>query len=368
MRILHVTPFYEPAWAFGGIARASSALCRALAERGHDVHVVTARLDPGHAREELLGGVRVLRLPVPRPLGRLLIPWSPALPAVLRSQAAACDVAHLHGHRNPFVLAAVTALRGAGRPWVLSPHGTSPHHGQRRLAKAAVDRLGGRAALLRATALVAVSEAEAHDLPRPATVIPNGVAEPGPAPEARGGPHPRPRLLFVGSDRPQKRGQLLPELLDALPQAELELVGPMGRAFLGLFGRHAGRVRARGVLQATDLAEAYANADVLVHPAVGEAFGLVPFEGALAGTAGVVAGGHGCGEWFGAAGGCVVRPDDVPALAAALRLRLGDRGLAERERVAVAGFARKRLTWPRAAAEHEALYTSLVQARAGDGA
>ena len=37
------------------------------------------------------------------------------------------------------------------------------------------------------------------------------------------------------------------------------------------------------------------------------------------GTPAVVAGGHGCGEWFGRAGGCVVAPDDAAALAEAVR-------------------------------------------------
>ena len=43
MKLLHVTPFYEPAWAYGGMVRAVAGLCRALAKRGHDVTVVTAR-------------------------------------------------------------------------------------------------------------------------------------------------------------------------------------------------------------------------------------------------------------------------------------------------------------------------------------
>ena len=39
-----MTPFYEPAWAYGGMVRASAALCRALAGRGHQVTVATALL------------------------------------------------------------------------------------------------------------------------------------------------------------------------------------------------------------------------------------------------------------------------------------------------------------------------------------
>jgi len=35
MRILHVTPIYEPAWKAGGVVRSTSLLCKALAELGH---------------------------------------------------------------------------------------------------------------------------------------------------------------------------------------------------------------------------------------------------------------------------------------------------------------------------------------------
>jgi glycosyltransferase involved in cell wall biosynthesis len=199
-----------------------------------------------------------------------------------------------------------------------------------------------------------VSESEARDLPRPARVIPNGVEGCGVAPsiESRG----RPRILFVGTDRPQKRGHLLPPLLAALPDAELHLVGRFHARFLRLFAPLANRAAVRGVLAGDALAAAYANADVVVHPAVGEAFGLVPFEAALAGTAAVVAGGHGCGEWYERAGGCVVPPDDLRALTHAVRARLDDRAMATEEARIVAGFARDQLTWERAAQAIETVY------------
>src|SRR6185436_16988948 len=98
-------------------------------------------------------------------------------------------------------------------------------------------------------------------------------------------PHPRPRLLFVGTDRPQKRASVLPRLLDGLPHADLHLAGRFGPGFVRAFGAAGERVTSCGVLAGDALAAQYAAADVVVHPAVGEAFGLVPFEAALAGTA-----------------------------------------------------------------------------------
>ena len=102
---------------------------------------------------------------------------------------------------------------------------------------------------------------------------------------------------------------------------------------------------------------------MVVHPAVGEAFGLVPFEAAFAGTAAVVAGGHGCGEWYGRAGGCVVPPDDLAALTNAVRVRLDDPGIAKREAQAVAEFARDQLTWDQTARAIESVYRDVREDR-----
>jgi glycosyltransferase involved in cell wall biosynthesis len=361
VRILHVTPFYEPFWAYGGMARCSAALSRALARRGAQVTVATALLDRSAPIEEVADGVRVLRYPGPEILKRFLVPWAHGLRAFLRRELSSFDIVHLHGHRNGLAVTTSRALTAVGRSWVLLPNGTFPHHHQHRAVKALFDRLLGNTIVKRAAALVAVSQAEARDLPRPARVIPNGVTPCGtPAPPAW---RSRPRVLFVGTDRPQKRGQILPDLLAALPDAELKLVGRFGAPFLARFAPFGARVVVSGVLAGDALASAYADADVLVHPAVGEAFGLVPFEAALAGTPAVVAGGHGCGEWYGRAGGCVVPPDDLGAMTSAVLARLEGPLVARQEARTVAEFAVRELTWDRAAEATEALYREVLEAR-----
>ena len=354
-----MTPFYEPAWAYGGMVRASAALCRALVARGHEVTVATALLAAGLPPDERLGGVRVRRFPAR--LKRFLVPWARGLAPYCSRELPSFDVVHLHGHRNGLAVTAARALRNAGRRFVLTTSGTFPHHGQHRLAKRLFDRSVGDAIVADAAVVVAVSESEARDLPRPARVVPNGVLPAGVSngARARGGA----RLLFVGNDRLQKRGHLLPELLDALPGTDLALVGPLGAAFLRRFARFGPRVAARGVLSGDALAAAYAGADLVVHPAVGEAFGLVPFEAAFAGTAAVVAGGPGCGAWYERAGGCVVPPDDVARLASAVRERLDRPDRAEAEARAVAAFAGEQLTWERAAEAMEAVFAEVAAAR-----
>jgi glycogen synthase len=41
LKILQVTPFYYPAWAYGGAPRVVYELSGSLAKRGHDVTVYT---------------------------------------------------------------------------------------------------------------------------------------------------------------------------------------------------------------------------------------------------------------------------------------------------------------------------------------
>ena len=41
MHILHLSPYYRPAYAFGGVVRAVEGIAGALAARGHQVTVLT---------------------------------------------------------------------------------------------------------------------------------------------------------------------------------------------------------------------------------------------------------------------------------------------------------------------------------------
>jgi glycosyltransferase involved in cell wall biosynthesis len=346
------------------MARAASELCQALAGLGHEVTVFTCSTAAA-VSEERRGAVRVRRFPGPGWLGARLVPFARGIEEAIAAEAGTFDIAHLHGHRSGIVRQAAAALRRAGVGWVLQPHGTFPHHGQRRLAKAVWDAFGMEA-VTRARALLALSGAEARDLPAPAVVVGSGVALPGgdqPLATATAA-STRPRLLFVGSDAPQKRGRALVDLMRATPEADLDLVGPMGARFVAGFGAVAARVTVRGVLEDDALVAVLKAADLLLHPAVGEAFGMVPFEAALAGTGAVVADGHGCGEWFARAGGCVVPPDDPDRLGREVRRRIADPALGRAEAAAVAFFAGRELTWPQAALRVSAVYDTVVGGRA----
>jgi glycosyltransferase involved in cell wall biosynthesis len=363
LRILHVAPFYAPAPGFGGMARAAAALAKEQAARDHEVLVLTARLDGSPAAdEERAGGLVVRRLGGPLALAVRLVPWGSGVRRQVAETGGAIEVAHVHGHRTPLAVRAAMELRRRRIPYVFQPHGTFRDHGRHRLVKLVWDRTLGDALVAGAAATLAVSHAECADLPAPAEVVGNGVVAPGAVPhQAKRVPN---RLLFVGSDSPQKRADVLPALLDALPSASLDLVGPIGPTLLERFARFGRRVRAQGPLDDARLAEAYAGAQLLVQPGVREAFGLVAFEAALFGTPAVVAGGHGAGEWYGKAGGCVVPPDDARSLAAAVAERLAQPELCAREAERVARFASGELTWARVADRVDGLLARVAAARA----
>ncbi len=137
------------------------------------------------------------------------------------------------------------------------------------------------------------------------------------------------------------------------------MVGPFSGAFRRAFRSFGARVRFAGILEPTALGAVLAEAAVLVHPAVGESFGLAPFEAALGGAAPVVTAGHGCGAALAAAGGRTVPADDADALASAVGARLDDPALASREAAAVASFASRELTWERAARALERVYEAI---------
>jgi glycosyltransferase involved in cell wall biosynthesis len=167
-------------------------------------------------------------------------------------------------------------------------------------------------------------------------------------------------------------------LVAALAQVQdldwrLTLVGPLDRdpgfveavrgqvAGLGL----AERVRFAGACSREEVGKAYAEADVLVLASRAESYGMVVTE-ALAHGLPVVAGAvGGVPEALGRAGdgstpGLLVRPDDVDALASALRRWLTDPLRRHRLRRAA---RQRRLTltgWPRTTAD---LSTVLIQVR-----
>ena len=98
MHIVHSVPFFDPATQFGGPVAQLRLTCRGLAERGHEVSVVTTELGigPDLAREQWIekDGYRIWYARVGRP-GRIAPYYAPRVGPALRDALSSADVLHL---------------------------------------------------------------------------------------------------------------------------------------------------------------------------------------------------------------------------------------------------------------------------------
>ena len=388
LRVLHVVPYFHPAWAYGGIPRLAWGLCRALAERGHSIRVVTTdaldrehRLPPGPA---ILDGLPVHRLR--NASNRLAYDHQLFLPlgarAVLQAEAARADIVHLHGWWHLLNNAAVQAAPTL--PTVMTPNGTLLPHERKTRLKEAWQAVLGRPVQQAVDRWVAVSRAEVNQFARAGIprdrvhVVHNGIdlgefeaLPPRGAFRARFGLGDGPLVLYLGKLTPRKGVDHLVEAMARMGRSDARLViagNDMGvrtaleRQVEGL--GVAGRVLFTGLLTGEDRLGALSDADVLVYASTEEIFGLVPFEGLLCGTPAVVSDDCGCGELVAQArAGQLVRYGDPQQLARALDGLLDDRP--RRDRMVARGrrFIADEFAWPRIAAQTEAVYRAALRDR-----
>ena len=117
MKVLFILTYYRP--HVSGLTIYVERLARALVRRGHQVTVLTSQYEGRLAREEVLDGVRVLRVPVAFRFNKGV--FMPAFAPQAWREIRAHDVVSIH---LPQVEAAVAALltRLAGRKPLLTYH------------------------------------------------------------------------------------------------------------------------------------------------------------------------------------------------------------------------------------------------------
>src|SRR5688572_12704971 len=117
MKILTVLTYYRPHTS--GLTIYAERLARAFVRRGHQVTVMTTQYEPSLLREELMDGVRIIRVPVAARVSKGVI--APTFGLVATKLVAQHDVVQLH---LPQFDAPGVALRGRffGKPTVLTYH------------------------------------------------------------------------------------------------------------------------------------------------------------------------------------------------------------------------------------------------------
>lgn len=314
MRVLQVTSYYAPAWAYGGPPRVMTDFATGLAERGHDVTVFTTDvLDADERARPLrqeLNGVHVERFPN---LSNSLA-WRakkylpPGLVLATARRMSKFDVVHATDARTLATATAYLAARTAGVPFVLSAHGSLPgSSGVRGAVKHAYDRALVRPMLERAALLLAQTAHEERlyrssggrdeavrllPLPLDLSVVPE-TFEPGFLRARAGFAADLPVVLFLGRIHYLKGLDLLVDAMRPLLQA-----GEAGLAVVGRDDGHwdeiamrnaalisNGALRFLGPLYGVERFHAYADADLFaLTPRHWEETSVAALEAAASGT------------------------------------------------------------------------------------
>lgn len=312
MRILHIIPYFYPAWAYGGTCRAAWELARALARKGQDVVVYTTDALDSQSRArptyEIVDGVEIHRVPnVSNHLAwnRIFLPLG--FGRRVRPALEQADVAHLHEFRSYQNAVALPIMERLGVPFVLTAQGGLPRIMGRYALKAVYDRFVGQRILKHAARLHALNELEHKQSielgvePERIAILPNGVDldEYRELPPVNGFrerfhiPPGVPIVLFLARVNKIKGVGFLVSSFDEvrkeLPESMLVIVGP-DDGYLSEVKRQVhllgidDRVRFTGYLDGADKLEAYQAASVYVLPSAYEMFAITLLESLACGT------------------------------------------------------------------------------------
>ena len=310
LHILHIVPYFNPAWAYGGPVRVAYELNRRLVERGHEVLVYTTDALDSTGRSpaglQVVDGVEVRRfrnLSNQMAWNRLFVPmgFGRGLADLIRR----FDVVHLHEFRTLQNVWALPSLRKHKLPYIVMPQGGLPPKLGRTAIKYLYDTFYGRPLLRGASRLHALTEMERRQylglgLPDARIIIiPNGIdvtAFDGEVDvvawkQRHNIPEGKPIVLFLARLNRIKGPEFLvaafAEALRQRPDVVLVLAGPDDgvqheiEAQIDALGIR-GAVRFVGYVSGeADKAAAYRAADVYVLPSRYEILGITLLESLL---------------------------------------------------------------------------------------
>jgi len=391
VRILHISPYFYPAWAYGGTCRAAWEVARPLAARGHTVSAYTTDALDAHTRAtpdfEVVEKVAIHRahnLSNRLAWNRLFLPLT--FTQGLTEACREADVVHLHEYRSYLAAVTLPILKRTHAPFIVTPQGSLPVLG-RSLLKSIYDPLVGQALLKEAAGLHATSPMERDQFLEAGAdaqrihLIPNGIDTadyehlPGPGDfRARNNiPANAPLVLFLARINRIKGVDFLvsafAQVAKALPEAILALVGPDDGYLaqvkhqvseLGL----ADRVRYIGYVSGTEKLQAYLSADVYVLPSNYEILGITLLEALACGTPVITTDRCGLAPTLAEAGlGTVVKFGEVEALSTQLLDALQNRGTLRQEAERRRTYVLSHFSWDKIADSWESVYAQCARKR-----
>jgi glycosyltransferase involved in cell wall biosynthesis len=388
MHSLHVTPYYTPAYAFGGVTRSVEGMTRALVRRGQRVSVLTTDALDQRSRctgptEEVVDGVHIYRASNISVWlrGRLNLSTPNTMQPLARQLLPDVDIVHCHEFRTVENLLVTPLAARLSKPLVLSPHGTLALTTGRGRLKVWWDRLLSPALAQRFDQVIGLTAAEMAEaqalwpafgrrrIPAAFSVIPNGV-DPAAYADLPGRTAFRkqyelgegPICLFMARLHPRKGVAVLVEAFKhtAVPGARLVIAGPDEGLLTTLRPQLDERFILTGYLDGSARLAAFAAADLFALPATGEGLPMVVLEALAAGLPVILSPGCNLPEVAAQGAGLEVEPAVEP-LAAALRQLLTDPDQRERMRAAALRLVHEHFTWDAIAAQLEAVYAELIQ-------
>ncbi len=387
MHILHLTPYYTPAYAFGGVVRSVEGMTQVLHQRGHRITVLTTdALDQtsryaNHA-EEIINGIQVYRSPnvSPQLRGKVNLSTPNKMQALAQQILDDVDVLHCHEFRTIENLVVTPIAQQMKIPMILSPHGTLIHSTGRSRLKKAWDTLLSPALARRFDHVIALTHQELVDaqalwtqfgkrkIPAEFHIIPNAI-DPTIYQRLPNADEFRQRygigdatvVLFMGRLQARKGVDLLAQafIKADMPNTRLLIVGPDEGMQPTLESYHDERIILTGYLEGNERLQAYAVTDVFALPAIGEGLSMAVLEALASGIPVLISPGCNLPEVAEYEAGLIVDVE-VDAIEQALKTllssstKLHDIGLNGQDLV------QEKFTWEQIAEQFETVYQQAI--------